>query len=588
MESDDQLAVLARVEDSARHIREQTPLDAPPDLRAGLLDALSTRLPAPRPTPAPASAPNRSLAGFSERLSVFTQAEEDVPPLVSNAPIWLAAVAASGLVVMVVLWLVGNLLQAGSVRSFRWIEVRSGNTILIKAERAGAVNEAGTNRRCAGSASGTPTTTAVFLPRGRSTEQVPVVTPTYQSLPQPVVPGARPFFRMSDKDQLRLSLGFEVEFLPAMLTTPSTYTLRLTEMAVSPCGDGPPDPHDPAAVVKLGYSSRMQSADGYDHLSPLVVFQAQQLPVSVDVSNGTWKIIREGGAQGVYWRGGPYRDIEGTDWPGDVSVLVVERGDMVTTFIGYARQGITEEMLVGVLRWQDQTVRARQTEAVRPSLSFSWIELQRGNTIIVRRRSPELSSVECATLSMGSPAPSFVRVDSISDARSYIGYPPVEFPALITGTISLSPPSGVAPAAPGSVVSPSAVISQEVTYNLITADVAVRPCMAHFLNPGDPGATLKFRYVLNSDRTPDGSFVAFQTYRQPVTLDLRDGAWEEVVVGDSRGVFWSGNGYRDFEGIEWPDGSNVLLMEKGDMVLALVSSRMSKDLMLEVLRHVRW
>src|SRR5439155_6562223 len=159
----------------------------------------------------------------------------------------------------------------------------------------------------------------------------------------------RDFITLPDKNQLQLNVGFEVEFLPATLPLSATYTLRLTDQAVSPCVESVPNPDDPGAVVKLNYVARRQTDPGSSDIGTLTVFQAKRLPAAIDVGSGQVKEVKIGDAHGIYWRGGPYQDLEGTHWIGDVSVMLLEQGDMVMILVGEVRQGITEEMLNGLV-----------------------------------------------------------------------------------------------------------------------------------------------------------------------------------------------------------------------------------------------
>jgi len=121
-------------------------------------------------------------------------------------------------------------------------------------------------------------------------------------------------------------------------------------MSVAPCTGDSPDPDDPGAVVKLDYVAQIntgrRSRSGIS--TPLSFFQAREQPVFLDAGNGVWKEVTVAGGRGVYWRGGPYRDVEGNAWIGDVSVLIIEREGIISTLVGQASQQVTEEMLLGL------------------------------------------------------------------------------------------------------------------------------------------------------------------------------------------------------------------------------------------------
>jgi hypothetical protein len=93
----------------------------------------------------------------------------------------------------------------------------------------------------------------------------------------------------------------------------------------------------------------------------MAVYVAKVQPTPLDVSVGNWHEVRVSPANGrdafhgVFWHGTPYYDRAGVRWAGDVSVLMVERGDMLYTLIGAPTDGITEEFLLSVVKnsnWQ--------------------------------------------------------------------------------------------------------------------------------------------------------------------------------------------------------------------------------------------
>ncbi len=349
VEDDPELETLADIDSAAQECRRAIAGSVPPELRSRLIERLAKGLPAPKPQQVK-SRP-KSLAGFSENVMVLTQVEEDVPSLISNAPQWIAATFAAGLVVTGALWLVANFFFPVYVPQYEWIEVRQGGRVVTQQKPKANVALAS----CAGF-----------------------------SLTSPDQP--RTFVRLpDDRNQLRSSVGFPVEFLPRTLAisttvsvtptaqalTPSsaptgpstlitsiagpltetrtlTYSLMLTDMSVAPCIGDKPDPGDPGAVVKLAYIAQINTGRRSGISTPISFFQAREQPVFLDATNGTWKEGNVSGGHGVYWRGGPYRDVEGNAWIGDVSVLIVERNGIISTLVGQASQQVTEQMLLGL------------------------------------------------------------------------------------------------------------------------------------------------------------------------------------------------------------------------------------------------
>jgi hypothetical protein len=340
VEDDPELETLADIDPAAQECRRSVVGSVPPELRSRLIERLSKGLPAPKPKPVK-KAPT-SLAGFSENVMVLTQVEEDVPSLISNAPQWIGATFAAGLAVIGILWVLANFVFPVHVATYEWIEVRQGGRIVAQQE-----------------------------PKANSN----LVSCVGFSLNKP--DQARTFVRLpDDRNQLRSSVGFPVEFLPRTLaisttvtitptaqplTPPSgtviatitetrtlTYSFTLTDMSVAPCTVSSPDPGDPGAVVKLAYVAQTTTGRRSGTSTPLTFFQAREQPVFLDATNGAWKEVEVSGGRGVYWRGGPYRDVEGNAWIGDVSVLIVERNGIVSTLVGQASQQVTEQMLLGL------------------------------------------------------------------------------------------------------------------------------------------------------------------------------------------------------------------------------------------------
>ncbi len=74
-----------------------------------------------------------------------------------------------------------------------------------------------------------------------------------------------------------------------------------------------------------------------------------------------------------------------------------------------------------------------------------------------------------------------------------------------------------------------------------------------------------------------------QSGRQIVTLDITRTRWEEVQIGTLHGIFFQVEPeafYFDPIGRPWRGGTNVLTLEKGDIVYTFVSVE-SKELLME-------
>lgn len=321
MEDDAELPVLALLWSVARESRELPVGDAPHELRASLLEGLAARLPQPKPE-APVRAQPKSLAGFSERVTVLTQVDEEVPPLITNAPQWIAATTAASFVAMLVLSTVLSFFRTTPQSAFTWIEVKQGATVLLK------------NGPPAGRQAADCSDPRVTSPASRR---------TFYYLPP-------------DRQQLQSNVGFPVDFFPPTFaastggSTLTTFYLTLQDTAVAPCVSDIPDPADSTTMVKLSYTLRRQEAGGALS-TPITVFHAKGQTASLDVGDGAWKQVWIGDARGVYWRGRSYTDIDMQDpvWSEDVSVMMVERGDVVTTIVGYAKAGVTEEALTALV-----------------------------------------------------------------------------------------------------------------------------------------------------------------------------------------------------------------------------------------------
>lgn len=328
VEDDPELETLAIWQSAAQECRGAI-CEVPPELRSSLVSDLSRRLPEWKPEPA--KVVPKSLAGFSEKVPVLTQVEEDVPSLISNVPQWIAATVAGAVVIGFVLAALNNFVIASSAPaqpSFKWIQVREASKTVTRQQDPASYSFPS----CQGFNLGDPTT-------------------------------RRRFVRLPDRRQeIEGSVPFKVELLPSVFrsasseTEPISYTTRLNSAAVAPCLDSSPNPTDLGAALKLGYSSFYSAGRGQITLALLTVFQAKGQPAFINVNRGSWKEVRVGDMHGVFRQGGRYRDIEGREWIGDISVLAVERDDgMVITFVGETAQGVTEDMLIGLLEEMART-----------------------------------------------------------------------------------------------------------------------------------------------------------------------------------------------------------------------------------------
>jgi hypothetical protein len=126
------------------------------------------------------------------------------------------------------------------------------------------------------------------------------------------------------------------------------------------------------------------------------------------------------------------------------------------------------------------------------------------------------------------------------------------------------------------------------------ADIGVQACSKE---TDDPNAKVKMRYVVRFE-TPtlirDGStrdipirvpnvgganIVVFESRRTPASFYVEGGQWKTVKIGEGWGIYWSGYQYRDMEGVFWSSGSNVLVVERGDTVMTLISSLAPESLL---------
>ena len=530
IEDDSEIATLSALQDAAWECKTGSSSRPNLQLKQELFDRLSARLPAPKPVPV--KEPPRALAGFSERVPVLTQAEEDVPRLSMTTRSWVGIGAIGLVALLLILWGLGafNALFKPSL-SFTWIDVRqSGKTLA-----------------------------AAHYPQGWQ-------EPRCQALDPANPASKRTFLALPDDEQLRQSVGFPVDLLPARITVPSTYTFALLERSVSPCVENVPDPSDPGAIIRISYASTHQIRRTSGDVSSLVFFQAKQYPMSIDVAGGGWEEVRSGDAHGIYWHGAPYHDLEGAGYIGDVSVLVVEKGDIVSTIIGQSRGGITKELLLALV---GLTGRVGQSPTGFTVPRFAWTDLTKSGSVISPRQAPrDTPPLKCPNDSAppGTSSGRFTELNNAEAARAYAGF-----------EVKYLPKEG----------------AQPVTYSVRDIRAQVRPCTQNSLQQSDPGATVKLTYPL---RTVSGQtnleslVVVFESVAKPGTFDLSTGRWEEITVGDAHMLYWSGSNYRDPEGNLWPTDVDVLLVEKGNYTLLLLGfadAGVSKDLLVELASAVK-
>src|SRR5688572_23230986 len=77
IEDDPELATLARLQEAGEQARMMPLREPDAEFKAALVQRLAKRLPEPTTSTAPPATP-QTLAGFSERVQVLTQVEDDV------------------------------------------------------------------------------------------------------------------------------------------------------------------------------------------------------------------------------------------------------------------------------------------------------------------------------------------------------------------------------------------------------------------------------------------------------------------------------------------------------------------------------
>jgi hypothetical protein len=305
--------------------------EPPADARAAWLEEKAMQLPVPKKK-AEKVVP-KSMAGFSERVQVLTQVEEDVR-MGANVPRILvrsaAVLGAVGLVVYGIIWF----FTAFATPGFTWIEVRKGSDVLNRVLRPSGWQEY-----------------PCKVERLKTTLQNEWFH-TYTSMRI-----------VEDK------LTFDVPMLPARIDVPLEHTLEFKEASVAPCKADEEVSQDPGAMLKLEYAVEHKvfdpsgptpvpgsPADQQTIVAPLIVYVAQNQPLPLSVRDGTWREVKltdaHGGPDlhGVIWRGDGFHDRSGVAWYGEVIVLLVERGNMIMMIEGAPYDGVTEEFLLEVAR----------------------------------------------------------------------------------------------------------------------------------------------------------------------------------------------------------------------------------------------
>ncbi len=330
IEDDPELLTLARLQGAAQESRLQSVPEPPPAERARIVEQLAAQLPKPTPPKAQKVAP-KSLAGFSERVQVLTQVEEDVP-LHASVPKTLVrvvlALAAVALVVFGISWVISTF----TTPAFTWIEVRKGSDLLNRITRPGGW------------------------------QQYPCKVER-QSSPL----ASEGFHTYTSAKIIRDRLTFDIPLLPLQVSNPSTYTLEFSQASVAPCKLDDEVSNDPGAMLKLNYNVHYTIIDPTAPLTalgsptgekevivPLVAYVAREQPIPINVREGTWREVHltsaKGGPDlhGVIWQGDYFHDRSGEAWYGPVIVLLVERGDMIMELEGAPHDGITEDFLLNV------------------------------------------------------------------------------------------------------------------------------------------------------------------------------------------------------------------------------------------------
>src|SRR6476646_3370181 len=138
VEDDPELLTLARLQVAGQECRLQHVTATTAEERATLLRRVSPTLEWIKRVPAPKAEKvvPKTLAGFSEKVQVLTQPEEDVP-VNTNVLALIARVVAIAVVGGLALWGVLSLVAATAPPTFSWIELKNGDTVVNRIDRSG-------------------------------------------------------------------------------------------------------------------------------------------------------------------------------------------------------------------------------------------------------------------------------------------------------------------------------------------------------------------------------------------------------------------------------------------------------------------
>jgi hypothetical protein len=257
----------------------------------------------------------KTLAGFSERVQVLTQVEEDVPPIVTNVPQWVGACALAAAGIALIFYFFSGVTPVVQGPVFKWIELRQGDQ---QVSRVGD-RSYWTQPQCQGFEIDNPDT-------------------------------RREFISIPDSSQLQAVTGFPILYPQTRVSAPGTeltYSLKLIGGGYSACVEPVPDPVDPGQVIRHEYFAYSYTPTRRNtETNRFKIFQAQRLPIHLDVSSGQWEEVRVGQNRGVYWHGDRYRDAEGRTWGEGAHVLVTEEGERVITIIVEPEEGISKDLLI--------------------------------------------------------------------------------------------------------------------------------------------------------------------------------------------------------------------------------------------------
>ena len=312
IEDDPQLQVLAYLSTNETLMHERG-AQVPMQLRQDAYDRLSEKL--PKPQPKPQKQEPKALAGFSESVTVLTQADE-IPDLRVNFAPWIkGAVVVAVAIVIIFLW--AKVLSSNSAPTpdFRWIVfTQDGKQVSHTIHPAGWTMPA-----CKGF-----------------------------SLDDPAV--HRGFAGwVSYRDQAQKQVSFPLNFITDTLPISPTYTFRLLVVSFFALHGGRTRPNRPRNTGQIRLLARQSTATTALTAGTLTIFQGKAIPIPLTGTGGTWRELHFGQAHAIYWRGAPYDDMEGNEWIGDVSVMAIENGDDVSLYVGEVQSGMTEEMLTALI-----------------------------------------------------------------------------------------------------------------------------------------------------------------------------------------------------------------------------------------------